>query len=46
MDGLTYRLGLLHSPFDKLRANGKVLNLMAVTQSVGTIIAEGLNSYG
>ena len=41
MDGLTYRLGLLHSPFDKallsvaegLRVNGKVLNLMAVTGS-------------
>ncbi len=41
MDGLIYRLGLLHSPFDKallsaaegLRANGKVLFLMAVHSS-------------
>ncbi len=39
MDGLTYRLGLFHSLFDKallsategLRANGKVLNLMALS---------------
>ncbi|MBU2571143.1 MAG: hypothetical protein KJ725_14170 [Gammaproteobacteria bacterium] len=29
MDGLTYRPRLFHSPFDRLRANGKILNLMA-----------------
>jgi len=30
MDGLTDRPRLFHSPFDRLRANGKTLNLMAV----------------
>jgi hypothetical protein len=30
MNGLTVGFGFFHSPFDKLRANGKILNLMAV----------------
>jgi len=36
MGGLTYRPRLFHSPFDRLRANGKILNIMAVTLCVGT----------
>jgi hypothetical protein len=35
MNGLTSGLEFFHSPFDKLRANGKILNLMAVMSRVG-----------
>ncbi|CCE22215.1 protein of unknown function [Methylotuvimicrobium alcaliphilum 20Z] len=31
-------VGLFHSPFDKLRANEKALNLMAVNAKRGTYI--------
>ncbi|CCE21724.1 protein of unknown function [Methylotuvimicrobium alcaliphilum 20Z] len=42
MDGLTYRPRLFHSPFDRLRANGKILKLMGVTALLGThtLVAE------
>jgi len=31
MNGLTMNFGFFRSPFDRLSANGKILNLMAVT---------------
>jgi hypothetical protein len=37
MNGLTSGLGFFHSPFDKLRANGKILNLMVVPRSGGGV---------
>jgi len=42
MIGLTVLLGFFHSPFDKLRANGKILSLMAVLVSN---ILWGINAY-
>jgi hypothetical protein len=35
MNGLTSGLEFFHSPFDKLRANGKIQNLMAEMRRVG-----------
>jgi len=45
MNGLTSGFGFFHSPFDKLRANGKIPNLMAVSMDAG-IQSQGERSEG
>ncbi|PPD49951.1 MAG: hypothetical protein CTY13_02525 [Methylobacter sp.] len=37
INGLKLSIGFFHSSFDRLRANGKIFNLMAMMLCVGTI---------